>query len=204
MTKSISERLCEIQKKLEAPKNQYNSFGKYKYRNKEDILEGVKSLLVDDEYIKVDDELVFLEGRFYIKSTASFHKGNESISASAFAREAEHKKGMDASQVTGATSSYSGKYALGNLLAIDDNKDPDTDEPKRQEQAQKKAAPPQKMIKDHKDFEIIKADITKFHIDAGTNWENLPITRFQDLANFVTSEIARIEDIQNNPMPDGM
>lgn len=121
------KELVEIQNKLNAPKGQYNNFGKYKYRSCEDILAAVKPLL--HEYgctLVISDDVVMVGNRIYIKATASLTNGsNETVTTTAFAREEEQKKGMDGSQVTGAASSYARKYALNGLFAIDDTKDPD-------------------------------------------------------------------------------
>jgi len=124
------ESLLKIQAELKAPKGQYNSFGKYNYRSCEDILEAVKPLLVKYEsQLTLTDDLVGVGSRNYVKATATFtDKDGKSISVSAYAREAETRKGMDDSQVTGATSSYARKYALNGLFLIDDTKDADTDE----------------------------------------------------------------------------
>jgi len=121
--RDVDKLMTIIQRNLKAPKSQYNSFGKYNYRNKEDILEAVKPHLCEGAFVNITDELVIVGNRFYVKSTASLNFLGESICAVGFAREAETKKGMDCSQVTGACSSYSGKYALSNLFAIDDTKD---------------------------------------------------------------------------------
>ena len=122
---NLLERLVKIQHELKAPKNQWNSFGKYKYRSCEDILEGVKPLL-NDLIIILEDEIVQIGDRFYVKATATIRDTfGGRFSVSAYAREEESKKGMDSSQVTGAASSYSRKYALNGLLAIDDTKDSD-------------------------------------------------------------------------------
>lgn len=121
---SITEALSKIQQELKAPKGQYNSFGKYKYRNCEDILTAVKPLL-DGGTVTLDDDIVMVGNRIYIKAIATFSKGGESISVKGFAREAETKKGMDESQITGSASSYARKYALNGLFAIDDTKDDD-------------------------------------------------------------------------------
>ncbi len=128
---NIYEKLGKIQAKLEAPKNQYNSFGKYKYRSCEDILEGLKPHLIENNCsVVVSDEMVVLGDRFYIKATATLIDNetteNNSVSVSGYAREAETKKGMDDSQITGSTSSYARKYALNGLFAIDDTKDADS------------------------------------------------------------------------------
>jgi len=140
---SIHNKLAEIQRGLKAPKSQRNKFGNYNYRSAEDILEAVKPLL-GDCHLTMNDELVFsgmledeLVGagdkaikvqtqRTYIKSTATLSDGKESISSTSFAREASIKKGQDSSQTSGATGSYSRKYALNGLFAIDDNKDADS------------------------------------------------------------------------------
>jgi len=122
--------LQKIQAQLKAPKGNYNSFGKYKYRSCEDIVEAVKPILAAHEcHLILSDDVVMVGDRIYIKATATIYKGSELVGqATAFAREAETKKGMDESQITGTASSYARKYALNGLLAIDDTKDADTDE----------------------------------------------------------------------------
>lgn len=121
------EKIVAIQLELKAPKGQYNSFGKYNYRSCEDILEGVKPLLAKHGLVlTIQDSIDLIGDRFYVKATATITDGKEELSTSAYARESLDKKGMDASQVTGATSSYARKYALNGLLAIDDTKDADT------------------------------------------------------------------------------
>lgn len=127
------KELIEIQKKLKAPKGQYNSFGKYKYRSAEDILEAVKPLCHEKNCtLTLSDTLENIGDRYYIKATVSITNGTETVSVSAYAREDETKKGMDGSQITGTASSYARKYALNGLFCIDDTKDADTDEYKRQ------------------------------------------------------------------------
>lgn len=127
------KELIEIQKKLKAPKGQYNSFGKYKYRSAEDILEAVKPLCHENNCtLTLSDTLENIGDRYYIKATVSITNGTETVSVSAYAREDETKKGMDGSQITGTASSYARKYALNGLFCIDDTKDADTDEYKRQ------------------------------------------------------------------------
>lgn len=114
-----------IQTKLNAPKNQVNKFGGYQFRSAEDILEALKPLLAESGCtVTISDEIVEIGGRIYVKATATItNPQGESVSTSAYAREEESKKGMDAAQLTGATSSYARKYALNGLFAIDDNKD---------------------------------------------------------------------------------
>lgn len=116
-----------IQEKLKAPKGQYNSFGKYAYRSCEDIFAAVKPLAHECEcLLTTSEEVVQVGDRIYIKSTATLtNKDGVSISVSSYAREEETKKGMDASQITGAAISYARKYALGGLFGIDDTKDAD-------------------------------------------------------------------------------
>ncbi|MBZ5980064.1 ERF family protein [Leuconostoc gasicomitatum] len=135
------KELQAIQSKLEAPKGQYNSFGKYNYRSAEDILKAIKPLADEQKAtITLSDEIVMLGNRFYIKATAKItNSSGESESAIGFAREAETKKGMDDSQVTGSTSSYARKYALNGLFAIDDTKDSDSNEQATQTRANNNA-----------------------------------------------------------------
>lgn len=116
------KKLATIQKELKAPKNQKNTFGNYNYRNCEDILEALKPLLDEDDKFFISDDIVLIGDRFYVKATATFND----TTVTAFAREALDKKGMDASQITGSTSSYARKYALNALFAIDDTKDSDS------------------------------------------------------------------------------
>jgi len=117
-----------IQAELKAPKGRTNKFGGYSYRSAEDILEALKPLLSKyDCFLTIDDSIVEVGGRVYVKSTATIEEsfGDVVSEASAFAREAEVKKGMDEAQITGSASSYARKYALNGLLCIDDTKDAD-------------------------------------------------------------------------------
>ncbi len=126
---NVYEKLMTVQTKLRAPKGQYNSFGKYSYRSCEDILEALKPLLAEvGAIVNVTDEIKLIGDRYYVEATASFidTETGERMIAKASAREAETKKGMDDSQVTGSVSSYARKYALNGLFAIDDNKDADS------------------------------------------------------------------------------
>ena len=138
----LTQIVCDIQHKLKAPKGQYNSFGQYKYRSCEDILEGVKPLLKEYNLLLIiNDEIVQIGERYYVKSTAKITDGREAVSATAYAREQVTKKGMDESQITGAASSYARKYALNGLLAIDDSKDADAmDNSQNQVQQQQNTA----------------------------------------------------------------
>lgn len=131
----LHEKLLAIQTKLKAPKGQYNKFGNFNYRSAEDILEAVKPLNAEQGLLlTITDEIKEVGGRIYVVATATVSDGTDELKVSAFAREPENKKGMDESQITGATSSYARKYALNGLYAIDDNKDADTDEHKQQQE----------------------------------------------------------------------
>lgn len=145
--KEINIKLMNIQQELKAPKGQYNDFGKYAYRSCEDILEAVKPLLKKEKVVlTISDELQYIGNRYYIKATATLidTESEATISNSAYAREEEIKKGMDGSQITGASSSYARKYALNGLFGIDDNKDSDTTNiQSKEEKEDKKASPKQ-------------------------------------------------------------
>lgn len=126
----IYSKLATIQQELKAPKSQYNAFGKYNYRNCEDILEAVKPLLKETKTVLIlRDNLENIGDRYYVKATATLidiENEDDTAYSVAYAREEESKKGMDGSQVTGASSSYARKYALNGLFDIDDTKDSDT------------------------------------------------------------------------------
>lgn len=141
--KKIYGELSRIQQELKAPKNLFNKFGNYKYRNAEGILESVKPLL-NGLSLVINDEPVMIGERYYIKATVTLTDGEESVSAAAYAREDETKKGMDGCQITGACSSYARKYAMNALLMIDDSKDSDDDSlsPKNPDNQEKFENPP--------------------------------------------------------------
>ena len=122
------KELISIQSELKAPKSQYNKFGGYKYRKAEDILEAVKPLLAKQKCtLIITDDVVLIGNRIYVKATATIkNEKGECETTTGWAREEETKKGMDGSQITGASSSYARKYALNGLFAIDDNADSDT------------------------------------------------------------------------------
>ena len=156
----IYKKLLEIQTELKAPKGQYNSFGKYKYRSCEDILEAVKPICKkNNATLIIADELQNIGDRYYIKATATIIdiEDGSVLSNTAYAREEETKKGMDGSQITGTASSYARKYALNGLFCIDDTKDADTDEYKEQTEQDK--------IIDNKMVEGLNMAIEKAQID---------------------------------------
>ena len=120
------KKLIEVQTELKAPKSKFNSFGNFSYRSCEDILESVKPLLkAKGLMMTITDEVVNVGSKNYIRATVTIGDGDQTVSVSAFAREAEAKKGMDDSQITGTASSYARKYALNGIFLIDDTKDAD-------------------------------------------------------------------------------
>ena len=168
----MADLLATIQQKLKAPKSQFNDFGKYKYRNCEDILEALKPLL-GDTALMITDDVVMVGNRCYVKATASLVKEGATIaSTTAFAREPESKKGMDESQVTGAASSYARKYALNGLFAIDDARDADaTNKP----ETHKEAKPVEKKLQEQSSepgslFGIVEKVEKKVGVTKGKAW----------------------------------
>lgn len=163
MEKELNDKLIAIQSNLKAPKNQYNSFGKYYFRSGEDILEALKPLLKENGCTLVmSDEIVFVSDRVYVKSIATLSDGKDSVSTTAFAREEADKKGMDGAQITGAASSYARKYALNGLFCIDDTKDPDAtnkhgkDEPEPTSKPSAKPTPKSDIDQAKKALELCK------------------------------------------------
>ena len=133
------KKLIKVQATLNAPKSQFNSFGKYHYRSCEDIMGALKPLLAAEGLFQhVSDEIVMIGDRHYVKATVTVTDGELSVSNSALAREDRDKKGMDGAQVTGASSSYARKYALNGMWNIDDSKDADTNEFRDQQARQAK------------------------------------------------------------------
>ena len=140
MSNDFHEKLTNIQNKLKAPKSNYNSFSKFYFRSAEDILEAVKPLNFEHGLLlTITDEPVLIGDWHYIQAKAKITDGKDSLEVTAYAREAENKKGMDSSQITGTASSYARKYALNGLYLIDDTKDADTDEHRQQQDSVKPA-----------------------------------------------------------------
>jgi hypothetical protein len=156
---NVQEKLLDVQLKLKAPKNQYNIFGKYNYRNCEDIQEAAKPLMREvNALLMVGDKLVQIGDRFYVEATARFIdcESLEELNNTAYAREELEKKGMDASQITGCASSYARKYALNGLFCIDDVKDSDS-----QDNADKKKSDESKTTSGKKQTESFKLSKTQ-------------------------------------------
>lgn len=187
------EKIVAIQSELKAPKGQYNSFGKYNYRSCEDILEGVKPLFAKHGLVlTIQDSIELIGDRYYVKATATITDGKENVSTSAYARESLDKKGMDASQVTGATSSYARKYALNGLLAIDDTKDADT-----MDNSKKPAQPTQETVYN---WQTLKARATQAGISEDdlkhylkdtlkvTGTDSMTQERYQQAFNWVNAK----------------
>lgn len=163
---TIKEKLAYVQQGLKVPKSQYNEFGKYNYRNCEDILEAVKPICAEVKaFVMLGDNIVEVGGRIYVQAIATFAdlESDTTITTAAYAREEETKKGMDASQVTGAASSYARKYALNGLFAIDDTKDSDT--------TNRGDMPARKPVKSISDGMTIKPEL----VDKTPPWEEKPL-----------------------------
>lgn len=188
MKTELHKKLWTIQQTLNAPKNQRNNFGGYSYRSAEDILEAVKPLL-QNVTLTLNDEIVLIGDRYYVKATATLSDGENAIAVTAYAREEESKKGMDSSQLTGATSSYARKYALNGLFCIDDAKDADTDAyskqtgqqprqqknpPKQQPQQQKAPPNPDEVLARFCDAAAKAPDANKLREIFGKCWKLLP------------------------------
>ena len=146
----LNKALAVIQQTMKVPKSQRNNFGKYNYRNCEDILQAVTPLL-GECILTISDEMVMVGERYYVKATACIQLGKEKVEVTAFAREEENKKGMDSAQLTGSTSSYARKYACNGLFAIDDTKDADSMD-NRQQPASVKTTVNKHAVKSVKDF----------------------------------------------------
>lgn len=208
MANTIYKKLLNIQRDLKAPKGQYNNFGKYSYRNAEDIMEALKPLLVENNAITYveDDTIEYIGQRYYLVVTISFVdvETGEKITVKARAREEENKKGMDGSQITGAASSYARKYALSGLFLIDDNKDADSNEyhkqndqqkPKQQGQQQQQgnqqAQEQQVRYIDNIQYQEIIKNVEEFATIKGAP--------FDTVANFVLSKY-QIDDFHKVPV----
>lgn len=216
---TIYAKLNAIQSALKAPKTQENKFGGYKYRKAEDILEAVKPLLkANGCTLTCTDELVLIGERYYIKATATITsiEDGSSVSTTAYAREEEEKKGMDGSQISGASSSYSRKYALNGLLCIDDTADSDTTnvgdtapEKPVSKPATKKATAPEQAVPDMSnlmpggpDYKKVvslfaKGKLSKSGEDYRTVWAKM-VNAKEDLLEVFDHDVAAYRAFQNN------
>ena len=204
------KELINIQSELKAPKSQYNSFGKYQYRNAEDILEAVKPLLKKNNcQLTITDEIILIGDRYYVKATAEITNGTEVVVTSALAREEESKKGMDSAQLTGATSSYARKYALNGLFCIDDTKDSDYnnqgDKSEKTEAPKQVSVPAPKEAKQAPNVPPIPEEVLKEIAEAQTNddinklWKKYVNLRVNP--DFKPKLTARNDEIKNNQQP---
>lgn len=154
MSEPLLQKLLKIQCELKAPKSQYNSFGKYNYRNCEDILEAVKPLCAKHGVtLNISDEIIQVGERYYVKAQASVRDGECTLLTDAYARETESQKGMNEAQITGSASSYARKDALNGLFLIDDTKDADFHNQGTGDSGNK---PDSNKQKKYKDFEFLK------------------------------------------------
>ena len=200
---NVYKKLLEIQTDLKAPKNQYNSFGKYNYRSCEDILEGLKPILKDKNCtLFISDSTELLGDRYYIKANVKFVdiESGEMIENTSSAREPLNKKGMDESQITGTASSYARKYALNGMFAIDDTKDADTDEYHKQnnkkENKETKVNKPNSQNDDkasEKQVKLIKSTLNR--ASNKTEWEQwireTYVVEIEDLSKKEASEVIK-------------
>lgn len=186
---TIYEKLSKIQSTLKAPKSQYNSFGKYYYRSCEDILEAVKPLLAEAKAtLTIGDELELVGNRYYVKATVRFIdlETDAQVMNTAYAREDDTKKGMDGSQVTGASSTYARKYALNGLFCIDDTKDSDMtngmpDQENGQDRKNKNAKPV-------KLTEAQKRELAELAYRKGKVVNLEKVTSYEDMKNYLTNQ----------------
>lgn len=205
--KNIYEKLTDMQEELKVKKDQKNTFGNYKYRSCEDILEKAKPLLKKYKLTQIiTDETVLIGNRYYVEATVLLinqEKTDEQIKVKAKAREAEEKKGMDASQVTGTASSYARKYALNGLYAIDDTKDADTDEYYKQTNYTSKANNTKnntkKNIANERAIELLKIFMQSYKLEQNEAYKrvmellNLKNLKPENLANISIEEFNNIK-----------
>jgi hypothetical protein len=196
---NFMNKVISVQSELKAPKNQYNSFGKYKYRSCEDVLEALKPLLNKYKLLQtIKDTVMIIGDRYYIQATVIVTDGNASTEVTALARESEVKKGMDDSQITGTASSYARKYALNGMWLIDDNEDVDAQDNTRvSKKVDKKSSAnvtnkkitindAKKLLKESKDLDELKSAWVKIYRsgldeEAMTNLETLKNDRKDEI-----------------------
>lgn len=198
---TLKEKLMNIQTEIKAPKNLYNSFGKYKYRNAEGICEAVKPYLAKENVsLTLADEIIEVGGRIYVKASATLmdNETDDYIQTFALARESAEKKGMDDSQITGTASSYARKYALNGLFLLDDTKDADSDEYKNQIDAKKeqeKAEAEQKKIENSVISETkVKALLSRCEKEGVDTQRILTLYKVKSLADLTELKFRNIND----------
>lgn len=195
---TIYKELNKIQQTLKAPKGQRNTFGNYNYRSCEDIVEAVKPLLADGYVLLMDDEVINIGNANYIKATVGISDGKDIIKAVGWAREAVTKKGMDDSQITGATSSYARKYALNGLFAIDDTKDSDSNERKVEQDAAAKKAEVDKQAEIDKKSNDFVDKYTKGLFDLKSRDELIEYqTANSDKLQYIAKHYTKLHDLIN-------
>lgn len=191
--KEFIKKVAEIQRNLKAPKNQFNAFGKYKYRSCEDIMEGLKPIL-GDLVVTVSDDIKMVGDRIYIVATAKITDGENSVSNTAMARESLTKKGMDDSQITGTASSYARKYALNGLFLIDDTKDADSMDGNQNQQAKSAKPNQQQNVNWYNTFENDKQYML-VDIQSGNKTADIIISELKANGYAVSNQVA--EQIKN-------
>lgn len=195
----MNDTLRKVQMELKAPKNQYNPYGKYNYRNCEGILEAVKPLLEKHKAnLTITDSIVSMEGRWYIKATAVFESEEGVEVVNGWAREPDARKGMDESQITGTASSYARKYALNGLFLIDDMKDADAKEHRdERDNREKEAEPPKETSKvGAEQIERLKKFADKVGVGIDTICERFGVQVLQDLT--MEQYASAIRSLQKN------
>ncbi len=189
-------KLIKVQATLNAPKGQYNSFGKYNYRSCEDIMGAVKPLLAEHGLVQfVSDEIELIGDRYYVKATVTVTDGKTTHSVSALARESLNKKGMDDAQVTGSTSSYARKYALNGMYNIDDTKDADTNQYREQAKSKANQQVKQQATGFNPDEALAKATSAMSACDMNT-LQKLWTTYSKDLKQY-PEQLGKLEEVKN-------
>lgn len=205
MTQTIHEKLAEIQKRLHAPKNKENKFGNYMYRNAEGILAAFKALDIEGATLTCSDDLQDVAGQIFVSATATLTIGGECVSVTGHAMHPLQKKGMDASQITGTASSYARKYALGGLLAIEDEtQDPDSRD-NRNENGQTQTVSPDQFIKLRDLAERAGVDAETVCEKVGApSLEQFPANRFAGVMKGLQTKIdeKKPDDLSGDNIPE--
>lgn len=177
---SVKNELARIQKEIKAPKDKNNNFGNYKYRTAEGIFSAAKKVMSEGAVLTLSDEIVLIGDRYYIKASATFQYQDEAVTVCGWAREADNKKGMDLSQLTGATSSYARKYAAAGLFAVDDEDDADSMAPEGRATAMPKAVGGGGTV----------SDVIAFGKFKGKRYSQVPVADLKSYANWLKKQEA--------------